>query len=255
MSSLLTLSVQRSNESNNNNNSSSSTSILSPVPSSTFTSPCITPQPQAPVACKPSISLVRQNRKRPAINLPRLQLEPAIEHRRLENTIRGRDTSAHIEASFLNQELPSSPGAFSLSSDVQPSGSSDSDDSQSSSNSNNSALCSSAKYEKRQRYESTTSSLYSSVETLDSDLTGGASSSTFSSTSSSGTQELLKFLGADEYQVITYGDEFQVLEKSTDNLFQAIKMDKEKYKKFMEVAVRIESLRSQYPSNEFKKLK
>jgi serine/threonine protein kinase len=273
-SSLLTLSVQPSTNNNvlnnnnlNINNSIITTTTLSPLPSSTSTSPCITPQPhllpqqqsqqqQMPVICKklplPSISMARNGRKRPAINLPPLHLQPALEHRRRENDARLRDTKAQIEASFLS-ETPSSPGGYSNSStDSQPSGSDD--DSQNSI----SALCSSAQYEKRIKFDSTIPSIYNnssqsvSVDTLDSELLSGASS-----TKTSGIHETPPdILGADEYMVImSGGEEFQVLEKSTNNLFQAIKMDAQKYKKFMKVAARIESARKFFHPQEFRRLK
>lgn len=194
--------------------------------------------------------MARNGRKRPAINLPPLHLQPALEHRRRENDARLRDTKAQIEASFLS-ETPSSPGGYSNSStDSQPSGSDD--DSQNSI----SALCSSAKYEKRIKFDSTIPSIYNnssqsiSVDTLDSELLSGASS-----TKTSGIHETPDILGADEYLVIMRGDEFQVLEKSTNNLFQAVKMDAQKYKKFMKVAARIESARKFFHPQEFRRLK
>jgi hypothetical protein len=284
-SSLLTLSVQHSTNSISSSDSSKSSStsslISSPVPSSTSTSPCITPQPQMPVICPinnnninnntdnsrsttissnnnnaPSKALSsvpllgRNGRKRPALNLPPLHLQPALEHRRQVNDARLRDTKAQIEASFLS-ETPSSPGGYSTSSESQPSGSDD-DSSQNSI----SALCSSAKFEKRIRFDSTTPSIYSStvsVDTLDAELSGASSSK------SSGINENLKVLGADEYQIIVYGGgdggDFQVLEKSTNNLFQAIKMDATKYKHFMKVAARIESAKKFFTPEEFRRLK
>uniref|UniRef100_A0A914XWW4 Protein kinase domain-containing protein n=1 Tax=Panagrolaimus superbus TaxID=310955 RepID=A0A914XWW4_9BILA len=191
----------------------------------------------------PSVSIVRNGRKRPALNLPPLHLQPALEHRRRENDARLRDTKAQIEASFL-AETPSSPGGYSNSSDSQPSGSDD--DSQNSL----SALCSSAKYEKRIRFDSTIPSIYASTETLDSELLSGASS-----TKTSGISDTPDILGADEYLVLLRGDEFQVLEKSTNNLFHAIKMDIQKYKQFMKVAARIESARKYFSAEEFRRLK
>ena len=257
-SSLLTLSVQPPN----NNNNVNINSTLSPVPTSTSTSPCITPLPQLsqqqqqmPVICaakkkvqRPSIPI---GRKRPAINLAPLNLESVIEHRRRENDARLKDTKAHIEASFLS-ETPSSPGGYSsTSTDSQPSGSDD--DSQNSI----SALCSSAKYEKRIRFDSTTPSIYSnnnsqsiSVDSLDSEFLGGASSA-----KTSGIYDIPNILGADEYFVVPGGDEFQVLEKSTQKLFQAIKMNAQKYKQFMKVAARIESARKLFHPQEFRRLK
>jgi serine/threonine protein kinase len=267
-SSLLTLSVHQqqshhSSNSNNNNNgssiSSSSSSLLSsPVPTSTSTSPCITPQPQTPAVCPqnnnislplPSVPLIsaRNGRKRPALNLPPLHLQSALDHRRQVNESRLRDTKAQIEASFLS-EIPSSPGGYSTSSESQPSGSDD--DSQNSI----SALCSSAKSEKRIRFDSTTPSIYSStvsVDTLDAECNSASSSTK----SSSGAHENLTVLGADEYQVIVHGEDFQVLEKSTNNLFQAIKMDTPKYKHFMKVAARIESAKKLFSAKEFRRLK
>uniref|UniRef100_A0AC34FI91 Protein kinase domain-containing protein n=1 Tax=Panagrolaimus sp. ES5 TaxID=591445 RepID=A0AC34FI91_9BILA len=268
-SSLLTLSVNQPPPSttnhvvSNNSNNKNINSTLSPVPpSSISTSPCITPQPpqfqqiqqqpqqqQMPVICNkkiplPSVSIVRNGRKRPALNLPPLHLQPALEHRRRENDARLRDTKAQIEASFLAETTPSSPGGYSNSSDSQPSGSDD--DSQNSL----SALCSSAKYEKRTRFDSTTPSIYSSTDTLDSELLSGASS-----TKTSGISDTPDILGADEYLVLMRGDEFQVLEKSTNKLFHAIKMDIPKYKQFMKVAARIESARKYFSAEEFRRLK
>lgn len=225
---MLTLSVQRPIQ-------NVSDSTLSPVPTSTSTSPCVTPQPQTPVVCS-NVTLVRNGRKRPALNLPPLQLQSAIEHRRQVNDPRNRDISAQIEASFA-LAAPSSPGGYSTSSESQPSGSDD--DSQ--------QLY--GKGEKRTRLDSTTPSIYSteSVESLD--LDGASSSKT------SGVYDIPATLGADEYLVITHGDDFQVLENKTGVLFQATKLDAPKYKHFMKVATRIESAKKFFEPAEFRRLK
>lgn len=59
----------------------------------------------------------------------------------------------------------------------------------------------------------------------------------------------------DKYQMITHGEEKLIYERTTQKLFFCELLNNEGYRKFMDLAARIESAKKHYPMDEFREIK